>query len=135
MRHEPPSPAGMRNQGWRMVCVIPAGRLKPADILVRLTCLSESHAFLPFTYKGTWLKDGQSALWIKLGWSDESLRLLLLMFMSGNPVLDRFVRETVAEHMPGLVLTKDPRSKAHTAALYALLDSIDPQGDFHAMKS
>jgi hypothetical protein len=112
-----------------MVCVLPTSKLNPHDIVKRIERKADVCARLSFTYKNAPLHLEQTALWVKISWSKELRNLLLHAFVRGNPVLDRFIREIMAEFMPGLVLTKDPADKAHSRALAQLIGHIGPMED------
>lgn len=104
-------------QGWRMVCVLPVN-LYPSDLLEQILEQFEAVAYFPYTRTNGFPNgDENRPVWVKgFNGTDEGQRVLLAaFFVSSNHELYRFIREVMAECMPGLRLSRDSRRLKHAA--------------------
>lgn len=104
-------------QGWHMVCVLPVN-LYPSDLLEQILEQFEAVAFFPYTHTNGFPHGEQNRpVWVKgFNGTTEGKRVLLAAFFEGNnTALFRFIREVMAECVPGLRLSRDSAKKKHTA--------------------
>ncbi len=106
-----------RDLGWHMVCVTPVQQLHPENLLELIFAQFEEVAYFPFTYKDGYPHgDENRPVWVR-GFSGtvEAQRVLLAAFFEGsNRQLYRFLREVIAEVVPGVRLTQDSAKKRHS---------------------